>query len=82
MKLGLLKLDCPSAVSEQIVSITTCPCLENSTMSLIEVSLINHTGCTDTSCGSLDTEPVSWFWFADPHFVVLSYRKKNIDIKQ
>ena len=23
----------------------------------------------DTSIGSLDTEPVSWFWFADPHFV-------------
>ena len=27
---------------------------------------------TYTFCGSLDTEPVSWFWFADPHFVVLS----------
>ena len=25
---------------------------------------------TDTFCGSLDTEPVSWFWFAGPHFVV------------
>ena len=23
----------------------------------------------DTSIGSLDREPVSWFWFADPHFV-------------
>ena len=22
----------------------------------------------DTFCGSLDTEPVSWFWFADPYF--------------
>ena len=23
----------------------------------------------DTFCGSLDTEPVSWFWFADPYFL-------------
>ena len=26
----------------------------------------------DTSWGSLDTEPVSWFWFPDPEFVVRS----------
>ena len=26
----------------------------------------------DTFCGSLDTEPVSWFWFADPYFLYRS----------
>ena len=61
-KLGFLKLDCPLAVFEQIVSITMCPlvCLGNSTMSLIEVSLINHTGCIVTVVfskkGSFHTE--------------------------
>ena len=43
-------------MSEPIVSITMCPldCLGNSTMSLIEVSLINHTACTfpDSACNS------------------------------
>ena len=50
-KLGFWKLDCPLAVSEPIVSISMCPldCLGNSTMSLIEVSLINHTACTISS---------------------------------
>ena len=37
---------------------------------MIEKILFAYT--TDTFCGSLDAEPVSWFWFADPHFVVLS----------
>ena len=27
----------------------------------------------DTFCGSLDTEPVSWFWFADPYFLYRSH---------
>ena len=26
----------------------------------------------DTFCGSLDTEPVSWFWLADPYFLYRS----------
>ena len=39
-------------------------------VSLIEKILFACT--TDMLCDSLDTEPVSWLWFADPHFVVLS----------
>ena len=42
----------------------------NFEVSLIEKILFAYT--TDTFCGSLDTEPVSWYWFADPHFVALS----------
>ena len=42
----------------------------NFEVSMIEKILFAYT--TDPFCGSLDTEPVSWFWFADPHFVVLS----------
>ena len=34
---------------------------------MIEKILFAYT--TDSFCGSLDTEPVSWFWFADPHFM-------------
>ena len=42
----------------------------NFEVSMIEKILFDYT--TETFCGSLDTEPVSWVWFADPHFVVLS----------
>ena len=46
-KCWALKPNCPLAKSEQIVSSTMCPlvCLGNSTVSLIEVSLINQTVC-------------------------------------
>ena len=42
----------------------------NFDVSLIEKILFAYT--TDTLCGSLDTEPVSWYWFANPHFMFLS----------
>ena len=34
---------------------------------MIEKILVAY--ATDTFCGSLDTEPVSWFWFTDLHFL-------------
>ena len=40
-------------------------------VSSIQKILFKYT--KDTFCGSLDTEPVSWFCFAGPHFVVLSH---------
>ena len=46
-KLGAVVLNCPLAISEHIVSSATCPLvyLGKSTMSLIDVSLINDTAC-------------------------------------
>ena len=57
-------------MSEPIVSITSCPldCLGNSTMSLIEVSLINHTAC-------MHQFPGEWCWVFQ-----ISYRSRKVSM--
>ena len=49
-KLGAVVLNCPLDISEHIVSSATCPLvyLGKSTMSLIDVSLINDTACIES----------------------------------
>ena len=37
------------------------------------VSLDTDAYNKDTFCGSLDTEPESWFWFADPYILYRSH---------